>query len=70
MFPVSVLTAEPYSLTWADSVWVVMSATNAYGTSVYSDPGNGAILYTIPDPPFSLVEETGYRTATTLGFSW
>ena len=69
-FPVSVLLEEPYSLTWADSVWVRLSATNDYGTSVYSEPGNGAILYTIPDPPFNLVEELDYRTSSTLGFSW
>jgi len=70
VFPVSVLTEEPYSLTWADSVWARLTATNAYGTSAYSEAGNGAILYTIPDAPFNLVEEIEYRTVSTVGFSW
>lgn len=57
-------------LTWADSVWVILSATNAYGTSTYSDAGNGAILYTIPDAPTEVIEDLTYRTASTLGFNW
>jgi hypothetical protein len=69
-FSVPVLTAEPYMLTWADSVWVILSATNAYGTSIYSDAGNGAILYTIPDAPTEVIEDLTYRTASTLGFNW
>lgn len=57
-------------LTWADPVWAILTATNAYGTSIYSFAGNGAILYTIPDAPTDLVEDIQYRTASTLGFVW
>lgn len=68
--PVAQLIIEPYMLTWADSVWVVISASNLYGTSLYSNAGNGAILYTVPDAPTNVIEDLTYRTASTLGFSW
>jgi hypothetical protein len=55
--PVSVLLAEPYVLTWADPVYAKLSASNIYGTGVYSEAGNGAILHTIPDPPSTFEED-------------
>jgi len=57
-------------LTWAESVWTIISASNNYGTSIYSEPGNGAILYTIPEAPHNLLEDISYRSVSTLGFNW
>ena len=68
--PVITLISEPYSLTWADSVYVTITASNLYGTSVYSLPGNGAILYTVPDAPSDLTEDLSLRSNSVLAFSW
>ena len=43
---------------------------NAYGDSESSLEGNGAIITTSPDPPTNLIEETIYRTKSTLAFKW
>jgi len=48
---VSTLRDSPYNLPWGSSIFAVITATNAYGTSVASDPGNGAIILTVPDKP-------------------
>jgi hypothetical protein len=68
--PVSVLIAEPYILTWADPVYAKLSASNVYGTSIYSLAGNGAILHTIPDAPTLVLENLVHRTASTIGLYW
>jgi hypothetical protein len=36
------------------SVYAKVKAFNVYGGSIYSDAGNGAILYTVPSPPNNL----------------
>ena len=53
--PVSTLRAEPYSLEWGSSVYAKVLATNAYGDSLESKAGNGAVILTAPSPPTDLV---------------
>lgn len=60
----------PYDLDWGASVSAIVKVTNAYGSSLTSDAGNGAVILTDPDTPVLLVEDYSKRTATTLGFSW
>ena len=45
------LVAFPYELPWGSSVYAKIIATNIVGESRQSYPGNGAVLYTQPDPP-------------------
>ena len=47
-----------------------MIATNVYGDSVTSLPGNGGIIVRIPDKPIGLAENYADRTPTTLGLTW
>ena len=47
-----------------------MIATNAYGNSLESDLGNGAVILTEPDSPISFTERTSLREATSLGLQW
>jgi hypothetical protein len=42
--PVVHLKAEPFSIDWAGSIYAKVQALNSYGSSVESDPGNGASL--------------------------
>jgi hypothetical protein len=56
----------PFALTWGDSVWAKLVAYNIYGDSGVSDIGNGAIIYTNPDPPIYLQEIVAERTATSI----
>ena len=68
--PVSVLKAEPFSLPWGASVFAKVVATNAYGNSVESLSGNGAVITVTPDPPTDLNEDYSQRTKSTLAFTW
>jgi hypothetical protein len=49
--PVSILRGEPFNLEWGASIWVQVSANNIIGHGLFSDPGNGAIMLTTPEPP-------------------
>jgi hypothetical protein len=68
--PVSVLRASPFSLNWGTSVYAKVIATNAYGSSVESNAGNGAVITTNPDAPISLTEDTALRTKSSLSLTW
>ena len=61
---------SPFLLPWASHVFAKVIATNLYGDSEESLPGNGAIIYAIPDKPLDLTEDYGQRTATSLGLTW
>ncbi len=66
----TVLRASPFNLDWGTSVFAKVIATNAYGSSVESSAGNGAVITTTPDAPISLAENTSLRTKSTLGITW
>ena len=61
--PVSVVLAAPYNLPWTSSIFVTVSATNAYGTSADSTAGNGAVIVTVSDPPTNLANTASLTTA-------
>ena len=52
--PLSVLTAAPYSLTMGMSVKLRVVAYNAYGDSVASPIGYGALIVYVPFAPTDL----------------
>jgi hypothetical protein len=68
--PVQTLKEAPFSLVWGASVYAYVVAHNAYGNSAVSARGNGAVIVTMPEPPRNLVEDTLYRSATSLGLEW
>jgi hypothetical protein len=68
--PCSSLKSAPYSLEWGASVFAKVLAINAYGNSIVSVEGNGAIITTYPDAPINLAEVLVDRTKSTLGLSW
>jgi hypothetical protein len=70
VIPVSTLRASPYLLAYGSSIYAKVIAINEKGSSVESNPGNGAIIITYPDAPTTLAEKTSSRTASTLGLSW
>lgn len=47
-----------------------MIATNVKGSSEESSVGNGAIIFSTPDKPYNLMEETTQRTKSSLGLKW
>ena len=65
-----VLHGAPIEIDWGSGVYAKIIATNAYGDSVESLSGNGAVIITNPDAPVNLVEDASKRTATTLGLQW
>jgi hypothetical protein len=68
--PASVLNVSPYTLAWGTSVFAKVRATNEKGASTESNAGNGAIIYTKPDSPVSVLEDTSQRTASVLAITW
>lgn len=68
--PVQFLKDAPFNLPWGESVFAKVTAFNHRGSSGTSEAGNGAIIVTRPDPPINLLEDTQYRTASTLGLTW
>jgi hypothetical protein len=45
-------------------------ATNIVGSSIESDPGNGAVMITNPDAPVLLANVAAVTDATKIGLSW
>lgn len=68
--PVSIVLAAPYNLPWTSSIFATVSATNAYGTSADSAPGDGAVIVTVPNPPTNLANNSTLTTAYQIGFTW
>ena len=54
--PIDTLRNSPFNLVWGDSIVAKVTAINAYGSSLSSIEGNGAIIVTVPDSPLSLEE--------------
>jgi hypothetical protein len=68
--PASALVAAPFSLDWGDSVIAKVLAVNAYGESLESVEGNGAVILTYPDAPIDVLEVVADRSKSSLGISW
>jgi len=68
--PASALVAEPFSLDWGDSVIAKVLAVNAYGDSLESAEGNGAVILTYPGAPLDILEVEADRSRSSLGISW
>lgn len=61
---------NPFNLQWGSSIYAKVSATNIVGTGALSMPGNGALIYTKPDPPQALANNLGTSTMTSIGLTW
>lgn len=70
MVPLSTLTAVPYSLEQGDSIWAKVTATNSYGTSAESEPGNGDIIVLVPERPINLIDKVDITNAYRAGMLW
>ena len=68
--PISTLRGGSYQIPWGGSIFAKLIAYNAYGQSLESDVGNGAVILTKPDAPVSLAETVSLRSATSITFSW
>lgn len=56
--------SAPLNLPWGSSIKATVIATNAYGDSLVSSYGNGAIILTYPDSPVSLSNNVVVTKAT------
>lgn len=68
--PFTSLRTTPFSLQWGSSLYAKVTAVNAYGNSVESTEGNGAIILTNPDAPLNFVNVPGITLGTRIGLSW
>jgi len=53
-----------------DSVYVKVIAANVYGDSVYSDVGNGAVIWIVPEAPINLKNDAKATDAYKIRFTW
>jgi hypothetical protein len=49
--PIATLQDGTYNLPWGSSIYATIVANNDYGPSIPSEPGNGAIILTVPTMP-------------------
>jgi hypothetical protein len=59
-----------FQLPWASEIWAKVVATNIYGDSDVSEPGNGAVMYFYPDKPVDVAEDMNDRSISTVGLYW
>jgi hypothetical protein len=52
--PLTELYAFPFSMILGDHIFAKVLATNLYGSSLYSVPGDGAAIVYLPDAPLYL----------------
>lgn len=65
-----VFTSVPLSLEWGASIFAKVLATNSKGSSALSLPGNGGIIYRVPDAPVNLANVPSITTSTQIGLEW
>jgi hypothetical protein len=53
-----------------DSVYVKVIAANVYGDSAYSDVGNGAAIWIVPEAPINLQNDATATDAFKIRFTW
>jgi hypothetical protein len=68
--PMSVFTAEPYSLTLGQNINIKLTATNEYGTSSMSEYGGGAVVELVPDAPVLLENVLSITLDDRIGLVW
>ena len=64
------LTSAPYSLELEESVSVKIISVNTFGESAFSEAGNGAFVYDVPDAPVNLANDVMTTTDTVIKLSW
>jgi hypothetical protein len=64
------LKAAPYNLVKDEGVYAKIISVNAYGESVQSAAGNGALIQLVPDAPISLANDPSTTSDTTIRFTW
>jgi hypothetical protein len=64
------LYAAPFNLQGGYDVYAKVTATNFYGTSEDSDPGNGAAIVLVPDAPYQVRDNAAVTSSTQVGLTW
>ena len=64
------LQAEPFNIYVGYSIYIKVVAQNQYGTSPISDPGNGAVMVSVPDAPFLVMNDASITDDSKIGLFW
>ena len=64
------LTAAPYNLGLSQSINAKVIAYNAYGDSIESSVGGGAVILLVPDAPTNLSDAPLVTTDEQIGLTW
>lgn len=53
---VTTLLNEPFEIPWGSSIYARVKAFNVIGESQWSEPGNDAVILSVPSAPTNLVD--------------
>lgn len=70
VIPTSHFTQTPYTLAWGSSIYAKVIATNYRGSSLESDAGNGALIYTNPGAITDLSNDPSVTMGDRIGLVW
>jgi hypothetical protein len=68
--PLSTLRAAPFDLLLGDSIDFQVRASNAYGSSQFSELGGAALIQSVPDAPVEVTVDAENTSATKISFKW
>jgi len=68
--PLSKLITSPFNLLKGYSIFIKVVATNAYGNSIISEPGNGGVIVLVPDAPRNLANNPSLTSNSIISFTW
>lgn len=69
-FASSHFTGATFGLAWGSSITAKVTAVNYLGSSVESDPGNGAVILTVPGTPENLSNNVVVSSGDRIGLTW
>jgi hypothetical protein len=67
---VQTLLNEPFEIAWGSSIYARVKAYNVIGNSEFSEPGNDAVILSVPSAPTSLVNVPENTSGFQIGLSW
>lgn len=67
---VTTLLAPPFEIPWGSSIYARVKAYNVIGNSDFSEPGNDAVILSVPSAPTTLRDVPDITTGFQIGLEW
>lgn len=67
---VTTLLDAPFEIPWGSEIWARVKAFNIIGESIFSVPGNDAVILSVPSAPTNLVDVPEITNGFQIGLQW